>query len=86
MARIKCTLSYSLTCHLLIRFLTKYKAGEIREDPTLAQQCYMTTLPEVRLSKTSPIKRLEAHDELIDQCGEPIKNLIAVPLRNGSED
>ena len=69
-----------------MKFLTSYEVGEVRGDQTLARHCYTITLQGGRQVESYPIDGLDACDDLREERGEPIEDIVEVLLNDGHED
>ena len=65
------------TYHLLVRFLTKYRIGELRGDQQLAKHCFSIT--SERTKEHSPLESLDSREE--ETRGAPVEELETHPLR-----
>lgn len=62
-----------------MHFLVKHNIREVKGDQIMSQQCYASTLGEkIKPIEMFPIKGLDMRDELKEQRGEPITNLIPI--------
>ena len=67
------------TYHLLVKFLTPHRVGEIRRDQLLARQCYfvsLQTLPPETLS----LETMDSRDEEKILRAETMEELLSVAL------
>lgn len=47
------------------------------------KHCYTISL-QTQIPGTIPIEGLDIHDEFIDERGEPVEDLLAIPLHDGN--
>ena len=64
----------------------KHGIGELRGDQALVRQYYTIVLQEAKQREMCPMEGLDTRDELAQECGEPIEDLILIPLENENKD
>ena len=74
------------TYHLKFKFPTSQGVGEVRGDQVLARHCYNIALQRNGQSDTCPVDGLDTHDDLTEEWGEPIEDLVSIPLNDGNEE
>ncbi|XP_028104738.1 uncharacterized protein LOC114303787 [Camellia sinensis] len=68
------------TYHLAMKFPTDLRVGTVRGEQTVAKECYVASLKEVKLKKAMIIKGLDVKDENELVRGEPVEELVEVPI------
>ena len=74
------------TYHLKLKFPTSQGIGEVRGDQALARHCYNIALQGKGQSDPCPIDGLDTRDDLAEERGEPIEDLVSIPLNDGNEE
>ena len=74
------------TYHLKLKFPTNQGVGEVRGDQALARHCYNIALQRSDQSDLCPIDGLDARDDLVEERGGPIEDLILIPLNDGNTE
>ena len=72
--------------HLKLKFSTNQGVGEVRGDQVLARHCYNIALQRNDQSDPCPVDGLVTHDDLAEEQGEPIEDLVSIPLNDGNEE
>ena len=72
------------TYHLTMKFLTHEGVDEVRGDQILMRQCYTISVRDARQPEAYPIDGLDTRDDLMEEHGEPIEDLDAIPLKDGN--
>ena len=74
------------TYHLKLKFSTSQGVGEVRGDQILARHCYNIALQRNGQSDPCPVDRLDTRDDLAEEWGEPIEDLVSISLNDGNEE
>ena len=74
------------TYHLKLKFSTSQGVGEVRGDQVLARHCYNIALQRNGQSDPCPIDGLDTRDDLTEERGEPIEDLVSIPLNDRNEE
>ena len=74
------------TYHLKLKFPTSQGVGEVRGDQVLARHCYNIALQRNGQSDPCPVDGLDTCDDLAEKWGEPIEDLVSIPLNDGNEE
>ena len=74
------------TYHLKLKFPTDKGIGEVRGDQALARHCYNIALQRSDQADLCPVDGLDARDDLTEERGGPIEDLIPIPLNDGSAE
>ena len=69
-----------------MKFLTANRVREVREDQDLVHHCYSIALQGDHPTESYSIEWLDTHNELAEECGEPIEDIISVPLVDGNPE
>ena len=72
--------------HLKLKFPTNQGVGEVRGDQALARHCYNIALQRSDQSDPCPVDGLDARDDLIEERGGPIKDLVSIFLNDGNTE
>ena len=70
------------TYHLKSKFPTNQGIGEVRGDQALARHCYNIALQRSDQSGPCSVDGLDARDDLTEERGDPIEDLVLVPLND----
>ena len=65
------------TYHLLVRFSTRYRVGELRGDQQLAKRCF--SIASKQTKEQSPLESLDSREE--EARGAPVEELEMHPLK-----
>ena len=68
------------TYHLAIKFPTDLGVGTVRGEQTVARECYVASLKEVKLKETMIIEGLDVRDEDELVRGELVEELVEIPI------
>ena len=68
------------TYHIAIKFPTDLGVGTVRGEQTVARECYVASLKEVKLKEAMIIEGLDAWDEDELVKGEPVEELVEVSI------
>ena len=74
------------TYHLKLKFSTSQGVGEVKGDQALARHCYNIALQRSGQPDPCPIDGLDTHDNLTEERGGPMEDLVAIPLNDGNEE
>ena len=74
------------TYHLKLKFPTGQGVGDIRGDQALARHCYNIALQRSDRSDLYPIDGLDACNDLTEERGGPIEDLVSIPLNDGNKE
>ena len=74
------------TYHLKLKFPTGQGVGEVKGDQALARHCYSIALKRSDRSDLCPIDGLDARDDLTEERGGPIEDLVSIPLNDGNKE
>ena len=74
------------TYHLKLKFPTSQGVEEVRGDQALARHCYNIALQRNSQSDPRPVDGLDTRDDLAEERGEPIEDLVSIPLNDGNEE
>ena len=74
------------TYHLKLKFPTNQGVGEVRGDQALARHCYNIALQRSDQSDLCPVDGLDARDDLAEERGGPIEDLVSIPLNDGNAE
>ena len=74
------------TYHLKLKFSTSQGVGEVRGDQALARHFYNITLQRSGQPDPCPVDGLDTHDDLTEEWGGPIEDLISIPLNDENEE
>ena len=74
------------TYHLKLKFPTNQEIGEVRGDQALARHCYSVTLQGSDQSDPCLVDGLDARDDLTEERGTPIEDLVPIPLNDGNAE
>ncbi|XP_073106888.1 uncharacterized protein [Elaeis guineensis] len=74
------------TYHLKLKFPTNQGVGEVRGDQALARRCYNIALQRSDQFDLCPVDGLDAHDDLAEERGGPIEDLVSIPLNDGNAE
>ena len=66
------------TFHLAIKFPTDLGVGTVRGEQTVARECYVASLKEVKLKEAMIIEGLDVRDEDELVRGKPVEELVEV--------
>lgn len=66
-----------------MRFPSSCKVGEVHKNHALAKQCYLVACQAKPLN-AFPIKGLYTRDELAEETGKSMEDLIVIPLHDGN--
>ncbi|XP_028085990.1 uncharacterized protein LOC114286968 [Camellia sinensis] len=67
------------TYHLAMKFSTDFGVGTVRGEQTMARECYVTSLKEVKMKESMIIEGLDVKDEEELVRGELVEKLVEVP-------
>ena len=70
------------TYHLKLKFPTDQRIGEVRGDQALARHCYNIASQKSDQSDPCPVDGLDARDDLTEERGGPIEDLVPIPLND----
>ena len=71
---------------LKLKFPTSQGVGEVRGDQVLARYYYNIALQRNDQSDPCPVDGLDTRDDLAEERGEPIEDLVLIPLNDGNEE
>ena len=74
------------TYHLKLKFPTSQGVGEVRGDQALARHCYNIALQRKGQSDPYLVDGLDTRNNLAEEWGEPIEDLVSIPLNDGNEE
>ena len=74
------------TYHLKLKFSTSQGVREVKGDQALARHCYNIALQRKGQSDPCPIDGLDTRDDLAEEWGEPIEDLVSIPLNDENEE
>uniref|UniRef100_A0A6I9QPU4 Uncharacterized protein LOC105037583 n=1 Tax=Elaeis guineensis var. tenera TaxID=51953 RepID=A0A6I9QPU4_ELAGV len=74
------------TYHLKLKFPTDQGIGEVRGDQALARHCYNIALQRSNQADPCPVDGLDTRDDLAEERGRPIEDLIPIPLNDGNTE
>ena len=74
------------TYHLKLKFSTNQGIGEVRGDQDLARHCYNIALQRSDQSDPCPVDGLDACDDLTEERGGPIEDLVSISLNDGNAE
>ena len=74
------------TYHLKLKFPTNQGVGEVKGDQALARHCYNIALQRSDQSDLCSVDGLDARDDLAEERGSPIKDLVSIPLNDGNTE
>ena len=74
------------TYYLNLKFSISQRVGEVRGDQVLERRCYNITLQRNSQSDPCPVDGLDTRDDLAEEWGEPIEDLVSIPLNDGNEE
>ena len=66
------------TYHLLVRFLTKNRAGEIHGDQQLTRQCFQISIQSNESKNSLTVDKLDQREE--EERGEPAEQLVPISI------
>ena len=69
-----------------LKFSTSQGIGEVRGDQALAKHCYSIALQGSDQSDPCPVDGLDARDDLTEERGTPIEDLVSIPLNDGNAE
>ena len=65
-----------------MKFPTNQGIGEVRGDQALARHCYNIALQKSDQADPCPVDGLDARDDLTEERGGPIEDLVPIPLND----
>ncbi|XP_028074632.1 uncharacterized protein LOC114277009 [Camellia sinensis] len=68
------------TYHLAMKFPTNQGVGIVRREQTIARECYVASLKEVKLQEAMIIEGLDIRDNAELIRGEPVEELVKVSI------
>ena len=69
-----------------MKFPTNQGIGEVRGDQALARHFYHIALQRSDQSDPCPVDGLDACDDLTEERGGPIEDLVPIPLNDGNTE
>ena len=69
-----------------MKFSTSQGVGEVRGDQALARHCYNIALQRSGQPDPCPVDGLDTHDDLTEERGGPIEDLVSIPLNDGNKE
>ena len=69
-----------------MKFPTIQGIGEVRGDLALARHCYNIALQRSDQSDPYPVDGLDARDDLTEERGAPIEDLVPISLNDGNTE
>ena len=73
------------TYYLLMKFFTRHGIGEVQRDQTLARYYYTIALQGMISLATLLMEGLDTRDELTEEQGEPLEDLVTILLNDGND-
>ncbi|XP_028118520.1 uncharacterized protein LOC114316065 [Camellia sinensis] len=70
------------TYHLSIKFSIDHGVGTVRSEQTVARECYVASLKEVKMKEVMIIEGLDVRDEEELISGELVEELIEVSINS----
>lgn len=69
-----------------MKFSMAHKIGKVHGDQNLAHHYYHIVLQGTKAVDAYLVEGLDTHDELAEQQGESIEDLISIPLADGNPE
>ena len=72
--------------HLMMKFPTKDRVGEVRGNQIEDQKYYAISLQEAAPFRALPLEDLDTYNDLAEEHGKPVEDLIKIPLDPGQSE
>ncbi|GAV67748.1 hypothetical protein CFOL_v3_11252 [Cephalotus follicularis] len=74
------------TRHLLVKFPTRFGAGEVRGDQEVARICYKTAISDKGKGKVLSIANVELRGDVEPERPQLVEDVLQVPIEEGNEE